>query len=187
MSFLKKQPREFLPELRKVVNRNTKHYASDFEKDEIIFRAAARDAAKGKAKTFLWFSRDSGTLCIEDKDALLKDSPAYITYRYYSKMEETEEKSIKAFEVTVTGMDDKENPIGFVRPVNYFEECKNLGKYAVPAKIKKWYRVNGTYFESLRDVNKAFPQLFCIADIIKEFLPEDETALEQAMLARKVG
>lgn len=122
-----------LPELKSAMKQVTKQYQSDFDLDTKVIQKAAKEAkADGKPQTFLWFCRESGTYIARESNAYLKESPMYISYQYYADQQRREAKGIKAYVVTVTGLDGRK-PLGFATPIDYFKECERQKRYAVPA------------------------------------------------------
>lgn len=122
-----------LPELKSAMKQVTKQYQSDFDLDTKVIQKAAKEAkADGKPQTFLWFCRESGTYIARESNAYLKESPMYISYHYYADQQRREAKGIKAYVVTVTGLDGRK-PLGFATPIDYFKECERQKRYAVPA------------------------------------------------------
>lgn len=113
-----------LPELKSAMKQVTKQYQSDFDLDTKVIQKAAKEAkADGKPQTFLWFCRESGTYIARESNAYLKESPMYISFHYYADQQRREAKGIKAYVVTVTGLDGRK-PLGFATPIDYFKECE---------------------------------------------------------------
>ena len=107
-----------LPELKSAMKQVTKQYQSDFDLDTKVIQKAAKEAkADGKPQTFLWFCRESGTYIARESNAYLKESPMYISYHYYADQQRREAKGIKAYVVTVTGLDGRK-PLGFATPID---------------------------------------------------------------------
>jgi hypothetical protein len=59
--------------LEAIMKQNTAFYQSDFDIDKEIIKRAAESPNAGD-KMLLWFSRPSGTCCIKERDAFLKDT-----------------------------------------------------------------------------------------------------------------
>ena len=115
-----------LPELKSAMKQVTKQYQSDFDLDTKVIQKAAKEAkADGKPQTFLWFCRESGTYIARESNAYLKESPMYISFHYYADQQRQEAKGIKAYVVTVTGLDGRK-PLGFATPIDYFKECDGM-------------------------------------------------------------
>ena len=109
--------------LKAVVKDTVKHYARDYKIDEARIKQAAKEVAKtGKPQTFLWFARECGTYMGRESEVIKRNPPAYMAYKYYNEQETSESKTIKAYLVTVTGIDGK-TPIGTACPLNYAKEC----------------------------------------------------------------
>lgn len=119
-----------LPELKSAMKQVTKQYQSDFDLDTKVIQKAAKEAkADGKPQTFLWFCRESGTYIARESNAYLKESPMYISYHYYADQQRREAKGIKAYVVTVTGLDGSKHPVfvddGFGKPVPASDVIQN--------------------------------------------------------------
>lgn len=120
--------------LKLIVKSTVKHYTEDFKLDIKIFKRYAKEAQEtGKPVSMLWFCRSCGTYLCPEEDAYKKDTPMFITFKYYDEQEEEEARTIKAFLVTVTGMKGQK-PVGYITPINYADECDRIRRYAVPAE-----------------------------------------------------
>ena len=86
--------------LRSVMERNTKHYQSDFEYDVGSMERIAQ--TKHPERTPLcWMSRPSGTWCFRERDVFIRDSDAFYTWQFYKDTRDT----ILAYTVEITGME----------------------------------------------------------------------------------
>ena len=93
---------DFIPFLEEQMKANTQSYQTDFEIDrETFLRAAASE--KPEDKRLLWLSRTMGTLCVNERDAMIKDTPANLSWLYYA---EQSDESFRAFSVEITGVRD---------------------------------------------------------------------------------
>lgn len=120
--------------LKLIVKSTVEHYTEDFKLDIKIFKRYAKEAQEtGKPVSMLWFCRSCGTYRCPEEDAYKKDTPMFITFKYYDEQEEEEARTIKAFLVTVTGMEGQK-PVGYITPINYADECDRIRRYAVPAE-----------------------------------------------------
>ena len=120
--------------LKLIVKSTVEHYTEDFKLDIKIFKRYAKEAQEtGKPVSMLWFCRSCGTYLCPEEDAYKKDTPMFITFKYYDEQEEEEARTIKAFLVTVTGM-ERQKPVGYITPINYADECDRIRRYAVPAE-----------------------------------------------------
>ena len=89
--------------LKLIVKSTVEHYTEDFKLDIKIFKRYAKEAQEtGKPVSMLWFCRSCGTYLCPEEDAYKKDTPMFITFKYYDEQEEEEARTIKAFLVTVT-------------------------------------------------------------------------------------
>lgn len=85
--------------LRSVMERNTKHYQSDFELDVGTFQQIAQVPVPNKPVLY-WMSRPSGTWCFQERDLFIRDSQAFHTWQYYKDSRDT----ILSYAVEITGM-----------------------------------------------------------------------------------
>lgn len=85
--------------LRSVMERNTKHYQSDFELDIGTFQQIAQTPVPNKPVLY-WMSRPSGTWCFQERDLFIRDSQAFHTWQYYKDSRDT----ILSYAVEITGM-----------------------------------------------------------------------------------
>lgn len=94
--------------LKAVVKNTVKHYARDYKIDEARIKRTAKEVAKtGRHQTFLWFARECGTYMGLESEVIKRNTPAYTAYKYYDEQDCSEAKTIKAYLVTVTGIDGK--------------------------------------------------------------------------------
>ena len=158
--------------LKAGVKDTVKHYARDYKIDEARIKQAAKEVAKtGKPQTFLWFARECGTYMGRESEVIKRNTPAYMAYKYYNEQETSESKTIKAYLVTVTGIDGK-TPIGTACPLNYAKECDRIRRLAVPANNMVTQPV-GTY------VLSEYPKLGSIQQV--RYLADDDASLERAI------
>ena len=88
--------------LEAIMKQNTAFYQSDFDIDKEIIKRAAESPNAGD-KRLLWFSRPSGTCCIKERDAFLKDTREHNTWKFYG--EQTRDR-VLAYAVELTGIQD---------------------------------------------------------------------------------
>lgn len=81
------------------MERNTKHYQSDFELDVGTFQQIAQTPVPNKPVLY-WMSRPSGTWCFQERDLFIRDSQAFHTWQYYKDSRDT----ILSYAVEITGM-----------------------------------------------------------------------------------
>lgn len=169
-----------LPELKSAMKQVTKYYQSDFKLDEKVIKAAAKEAQKtGKSKTFLWFCRESGTYISEESNAYLKDSPMYISFKYYNEQQKDEAKGIKAYVVTVMGLDGRK-PVGLALPIDYFKECDRQKRLAVSAnRIAMHFEKKTIYQEKPNTIPRYHADFGELKSV--SYLPDDESALAYAL------
>ena len=84
---------DILDFMKKVVEKHTRYYQSDFEIDkETLRRAAVKQ--EHQEKTFIWLCRTHGTWCLLERNVFLKETSEYITFNYYA---EQSTESVLAF------------------------------------------------------------------------------------------
>jgi hypothetical protein len=66
-----------------VVELNTEHYKSDFKYDIERFKEAAKQP-DGDNNRLLWMSRRSGTWCVREREAYIRDTEAYNIWNGYA-------------------------------------------------------------------------------------------------------
>ena len=125
---------DLLAYLGAVVEENTEHYKEDFEYDKEDLRAAAKEP-KLEDRTFYFMSRPSGTWCVNERLAFLRDVGAHNIWTHY----DYDNGKIKAFRVVVTGEADGKLQ-GEVYPLNYAEQMKRVEAAALPI-----HHVSGVY------------------------------------------
>lgn len=75
---------DLVAELSKLVDAHVKHYKEDFDLDrKILARAAKADLPEDK--TLVWFCRESGTHCLRESQAFIRDTREHITLRFYAE------------------------------------------------------------------------------------------------------
>lgn len=169
--------------LKLIVKSTVKHYTEDFKLDIKIFKRYAKEAQEtGKAVPMLWFCRYNGTyLCLEE-DAYKVGTSMFNTFKYYDENMEDEARTIKAFLVTVTGMEERK-PIGCITPINYKGECDRIRHYAVPSHNVEVIYKNGTLIQEREVFDKypivKHPKFGTIREA--KFLADDPDALDYAL------
>ena len=86
--------------LRSVMERNTKHYQSDFEFDVGSMERIAQTKHPERTPLY-WMSRTSGTWCFRERDIFIRDSDAFYTWQFYKDTRDT----ILAYTVEITGIE----------------------------------------------------------------------------------
>lgn len=176
--------------LKAVVKNTVKHYARDYKIDEARIKRTAKEVAKtGRHQTFLWFARECGTYMGLESEVIKRNTPAYTAYKYYDEQDCSEAKTIKAYLVTVTGLDGK-SPIGTVCPLNYAKECDRIRRWAVPTSNISIEYDKGTVKQPVGTYVLAdYPKLGHIKQVC--YLADDDKALEYAIAmlhnAREAG
>ena len=77
----------------------------------------------------LWFSRPSGTCCIKERDAFLKDTREHNTWKFYG--EQTRDR-VLAYAVELTGIQDGKIT-GNLYELDYQQHYKHVTEQALPA------------------------------------------------------
>lgn len=107
--------------LRSVMEKNTKHYQSDFDFDVGTFQHIAQAPAANKLVLY-WMSRPSGTWCFMERDLFIRDSQAFHTWQYYKDSRDT----ILSYAVEITGMSAEGHIMGNLYTQDYREVTKHL-------------------------------------------------------------
>ena len=77
--------------LKLIVKSTVEHYTEDFKLDIKIFKRYAKEAQEtGKPVSMLWFCRSCGTYLCPEEDAYKKDTPMFITFKYYDEQEKSQ-------------------------------------------------------------------------------------------------
>lgn len=119
-----------------VVEINTEHYKSDFKYDIEKLKRAAQDP-DGENSRLLWMSRLSGTWCVTEREAYIKDSEAFSIWNGYA----TILGDIKSYLSTVVVQD---------RILAYAVEVKGLENGRVKGDV---YELD--YRDHIRELNRA--------------------------------
>lgn len=88
--------------LKEQMERNTKHYKTDFKIDTTAIERYI-DSKRKEDKTLIWLSRSHGTQLMREHEIFIKGTANHHTWRYYA---EQENASIVAFAVELTGRKD---------------------------------------------------------------------------------
>jgi hypothetical protein len=121
-----------------VVELNTEHYKSDFKYDIETFKEAARNP-DGENNRFLWFSRHSGTHCLQEREVYIRDTSAFNTWNAYGTLLGSPdfyrpvivEDRILAYAVNITGI-EKGRVKGDLYELDYRDQIRQLDKQALP-------------------------------------------------------
>jgi hypothetical protein len=121
-----------------VVELNTAHYKGDFKYDVDMFKTAARNP-DGENNRLLWFSRHSGTHCLQEREVYIKDTSAHHTWNADGKLLGSPdfyrplivEDRILAYAVHITGM-EKGRVKGDLYELDYRDHIRQLDKHALP-------------------------------------------------------
>ena len=115
---------DIIDALGAIMERNTKHYQSDFEYDKTrLLEAAASTIAEDKA--LIWMSRDSGTWCAGERDSLIDGSEANIIWHNH------EGENVLDFSVTILDTRDG-RPVGNLYQLDYEQHLQLLKRAALP-------------------------------------------------------
>lgn len=113
--------------LRSVMERNTKHYQSDFEYDVGSMERIAQTKHPERTPLF-WMSRPSGTWCFRERDVFIRDSDAFYTWQFYKDTRDT----ILAYTVEITGMEGAAIK-GNLYTQDYRAMAEHIERTALPA------------------------------------------------------
>ena len=113
--------------LRSVMERNTKHYQSDFEYDVGSMERIAQTKHPERTPLF-WMSRPSGTWCFREWDVFIRDSDAFYTWQFYKDTRDT----ILAYTVEITGMEGAAIK-GNLYTQDYRAMAEHIERTALPA------------------------------------------------------
>lgn len=115
-----------------VVEKNTVFYKEDFEIDkQIIQRAAESDDPD--EKRLLWLSRKSGTQCLNEREAFIRDTRDFNTWQFYAQ--QTDDHII-AFVVEPYFVQGKA-AIGNLYEIDFREHAAEMAKKAVSVSEKE--------------------------------------------------
>lgn len=90
-----------------------------------------------------------------------------------------EAKGIKAYVVTVTGLDGRK-PLGFATPIDYFKECERQKRYAVPAnRIALHFEKETVVTERPKTIPRHHSEYGELKSVT--YLPDDAAALDYAL------
>jgi sporulation protein YlmC with PRC-barrel domain len=115
---------DIIAALAGVVERNTKHYQTDFEYDRDMFIAAAQSADPGD-KTLLWLSRESGTQCVQEREAFISGSEGHVSWTYYRGS-----RNIAAFAAEIAGMENGK-PVGTLYELDFDRHAEHVKRAAL--------------------------------------------------------
>jgi hypothetical protein len=121
-----------------VVELNTEHYKGDFKYDIEMFKEAAKHP-DGDNNRLLWFSRHSGTHCLQEREVYIRDTSAFNTWNAYGKLLGSPdfyrpvivEDRILAYAVNITGV-EKGRIKGDLYELDYRDHIRQLDKLALP-------------------------------------------------------
>ncbi len=118
---------DIIDALAAVVERNTKHYKTDFEYDKEMFISAAM-SKESDDKTMLWLSRESGTQCVQEREAFISGSEAYCSWTYFQGR-----RNIAAFAVEIVGMESG-RPVGTLYELDFDRHAERVKRAAFPIR-----------------------------------------------------
>ena len=122
-----------------VVELNTAHYKSDFKFDIEQFKAAAQHP-DGENNRLLWMSRQSGTWCVQEREAFIKDTEANHIWNGYATILGNEKSNtatvivqdrILAYAVDIKGLENGRVK-GDLYELDYGEQIRQLNRAALP-------------------------------------------------------
>lgn len=122
------EPIKLIPFPDRVVERNTQYHREDFQLDAQKLRDAVSRYLMDE-RTFYFMSRPSGTWCVLERDAFLRESDGYKIWTHYADMPD----GIEAYRITITG-NHKGTPLGTVVKLNYREQVRRVMEKALPVQ-----------------------------------------------------
>jgi hypothetical protein len=136
-----------------VVELNTEHYKSDFKYDIEMFKEAAKNP-DGDNNRLLWFSRHSGTHCLQEREVYIKDTSAFNTWNAYGKLLGSPdfyrpvivEDRILAYAVNITGIENGRIK-GDLYELDYRDHIRQLDKTALPLHTVTAKYADGTVLQ----------------------------------------
>ena len=130
---------DIIAALGAVVELNTEHYKSDFKYDIERFQKAA-DAPDGEDRRFLWLSRQSGTWCVQEREAYIKDTEAFNIWNNHAKIlgdansylsTVIVDDRILAYAIEIKGVKNG-RVTGDVYELDYRDHIRQLNRAALP-------------------------------------------------------
>jgi len=129
---------DIIAALGAVVELNTEHYKSDFRYDIERFKEAAKHP-DGDNNRLLWFSRHSGTHCLQEREVYIRDTSAFNTWNAYGKLLGSPDfyrpvvvdDRILAYAVNITGVENGRIK-GDIYEIDYRDHIRQLDKTALP-------------------------------------------------------
>lgn len=116
---------DIFPVLEAAMERNTRHYQSDFQYDrELILQAAAHPK-----QYLLWLSRPCGTECFYERDVYIKESYAHHAWVYHAE----KRGPCIAYAVEITGLRDG-RPVGNLYPLDLQRHAARIKREALSAQ-----------------------------------------------------
>lgn len=113
--------------LRSVMERNTKHYQSDFEIDAKSIRRIAQINHCEQTPLY-WMSRPSGTWLLRERELFIRESSAFHIWQYYKNTRDT----ILAYTVEITGIEGDAIK-GNLYTQDYRAMAEHIERTALPA------------------------------------------------------
>lgn len=161
---------DLIADLRKFVDRDVKHYQSDFEYDKEIFLIAAKDREK---RDFIWITRDCGTSCLYERNAYIKES-----YGHAECMTFLSESSARAYIIDID-KNEKDRVIGKVYPLDKNKLFNDIKRHSVSAKYVEIDPVGGKLFRIPYSDYNANPYRYVqnLEAFTKEYFPDGEDAV----------
>lgn len=169
---------DILKTLEIIAAGNTHYYISDFNLDKKIL---VKNAIKEHPETMLWMSRNCGTWCFPEKNVLMKNSAAYLTWTYYENFHE----KILAYAVDPIGIESGVL-IGNLYELDYRSHAKTVIQTAVRADNRKFIFENGESIYPDSEFSKwryGHPQLGAYQTSFP--VPNDEAELKQILAQEK--
>lgn len=122
-----------------ILEMNTEHYKSDFKYDVERFKKAALDP-NGENNRLLWMSRQSGTWCVMEREAYIKDTEAFNIWNGYATIlgnvnsymsTVIVQDRIQAYAVEIKDMENGRIK-GDIYELDYRDHIKQINRDALP-------------------------------------------------------
>jgi hypothetical protein len=174
-----------IPFLGEVVKLHVKHYKDDFEIDKSLLRSFAANGGT-EDRRFLWMARPSGTWCLRERNAYLKSTREYNTWKFYGEQTGDE---ILAFAIALKEKRDG-HIIGTLHELDYEEHYARVKECALPVVSETYLFDDGTecggtqraFANTMRELTERYgkPPAFVLVPH-----PESETGLDTILRSER--
>jgi hypothetical protein len=174
-----------------VVELNTEHYKGDFKYDIERFKEAVKNP-DGENNRLLWLSRHSGTWCVKEREAYIKDSEAFNLWNGYATIlgdvnsymsTVVVQDRILTYAVDIKGVENGRIK-GDLYELDYRDHIRELNRAALPKhSVTVSYEDGTTLTLPPKEYDGHRERLFYQHGQVKSFTPnpEDEGALRDVL------